>query len=135
MGVLLNQLKNEIIADLKFLLRNLANKTRPGAPIRVKDVITFDVNALNLSGLKIKNLSGTVSPGAATSFNPITISVNALSPSQELRVASVEAQVVANPNDLFFFDTIAKIKVSAEADLSVLRIADQEVLFAVVNPA
>jgi hypothetical protein len=135
MGQLLDQLKNEIVIDLKFLLRNLANKTRPGAPIRVKDTITFDVDVLNVSGVKLTSLSGFITPGAATSFTSIPFIINTLNSGQEIKVSSVEAQVVANPNDLWIMDSIAKISISAYADLSKLIISDREVLYTFVPSA
>ncbi|MBR8535430.1 hypothetical protein KDU71_07645 [Carboxylicivirga sediminis] len=135
MADLLEQLSREIIRDLSFWFRNLENVTRPGSPIRVNDDMSFDVYAFNRSSVEIKDLTGTIAEGAATNFKTIPISIASIQANSEVHLGSVKAKVIADPNDLWFWDTIAKIKVNAIADLSNLIIRDKGVLFTIIRPA
>ena len=130
MPTILDQLCSELRNDLSFYHKGVKNVTRPGLPHRVGDQISFDVFVKNrTNNIIIKNVTGWVKHAAATSFTSMNYTIPILEPGGEKSLGpTIKAEVVANTNDIMWFDKIALIDTTAEADLTKIRFNDSGIL-------
>ena len=83
----------------------------------------------------MKNITGWIRHAAATTFTSVYFSVPTLAVGAEKQIATkIKANVVADTNDLWWFDKIAFIDASGEADLSKMRFQDSDILVDVIFP-
>ena len=135
MPSILEDLQNEFKSKLGFYNKGIKNITRPGQPIRVGDKIKFTIFAKNYSAVTMKNVGGWIQSAPATSFTAVGFSIPNLAPGMEKACAGeIEANVIADTNDAWWFDKIATISASAEADLSTFRFSDTGIIVTVVLP-
>jgi hypothetical protein len=127
MPSILDLLSTELRGKLTFYHKGVTNLTHPGAgfPHRVGDKIRFEIFAKNTSNqVSMRAVSGWIKHAAATSFTSVSFSVPALTPSQEVSLAKIDADVVANTNDAGLFDKVAIVDATASGDLSRVSFVD-----------
>jgi uncharacterized repeat protein (TIGR01451 family) len=137
MPTILQQLCEELKYELSFYRKGeIENVSRPGQPHRVGDKIKFTVAVKNSHKITMKNISGWITAAPAVTFNSVSFSVPQLNPNKKKTLAVITASVVADTNDsVWFFDKVANITASAEADLSTIRFSDTGLVVDVILPA
>ena len=86
--------------------------------IRLGDTIRFTVTGRNDADFTIRSIRGGVAPSRFVRFRPVNFGVAELRPGRTVVVATIEALVVALPERGMLTDQVAKISLSAGADLS-----------------
>ena len=135
MRSIIKELKKELKNQLHFYFSNLENLSRPGEKkYHVKDTIQFTVVARNDAEIVMKNIEGEIKKTEATSFQAVPFSISTFEPGEEKQLATVKAEIIADPIEDIWPDVISTVEVTAEADLSSFKFEDHEIIAVRIRP-
>lgn len=137
MGTILENLKEELTAQLKFQMCRFQDQRDP----RVGDTISFEVWAINKSDMELRDLKGSILHGKATNFTPSNFKIPFLPANGKLLVKKFNnIKITDNPDDVvlgdLIMDSIANIDVEWRPVLTTMKLNhNKKILFKKVIPA
>ncbi|MBT8284434.1 MAG: hypothetical protein HKO75_03555 [Flavobacteriaceae bacterium] len=137
MGTILENLKEELTAQLKFEMCRFQDQRDP----RVGDRISFEVWAINKSDMELRDLKGSITHGKATNFSPKNFKIPFFPANGKLLVKKFKnIEITDNPDDILLgdliMDSIANIYVQWRPVLTTLKLNhSKKILFKKVVPA